>query len=267
MGIEHELVVNFIHQAEQIIREKVDFLDPDEELTIHELFLRKLARRSVQKERLKIFTPNYDLCFEHAARCAGFIVIDGFTFTQPSFFDPFHFTYDVVRRNEEPNAPDYIENLIQLFKIHGSINWERTSQNKVQKKVSTKNPLLIYPRSTKFEFVFQQPYLEMISSFQLSLRKRNTILLVVGFGFNDTHIAEPILSAINTNLSLQVVVVSPNISEECKKNEYLIRINNLIELGDSRLALVEADFEEFVKAIPDVQALTELEKHKDRLKN
>jgi len=78
----------FINDAEKIIREKVDFLEPNEELPVHESFLRRLARRSVRRDRLKLFTTNYDRCFEHAALRAGFVIIDGFTLTQPSWFLP-----------------------------------------------------------------------------------------------------------------------------------------------------------------------------------
>ena len=61
----------FIADAERIIRGKVDFLGTNESLPIHESFLRRLARRSVRRERLKLFTTNYDRCFEHAAQRAG----------------------------------------------------------------------------------------------------------------------------------------------------------------------------------------------------
>ena len=78
----------FVEEAEKIIREKVDFLEVDEALPVHESFLRRLARRSRRRERLRIFTTNYDRCIEHAAQRAGFLVIDGFTFTQPLFLIP-----------------------------------------------------------------------------------------------------------------------------------------------------------------------------------
>ena len=50
-----------------------------------------------------------------------------------------------------------------------------------------------YPRYSKFESSFDQPFIELMSRFQLSLREPNTGLIVVGFGFNDHHMAEPIM--------------------------------------------------------------------------
>ncbi len=266
-GNEQGKIRRFIADAERIIREKVDFLQPNEELPFHESFLRKLARRSVRRERLRLFTTNYDLCFEHAAQRTGFVVMDGFTLSQPSTFDPMHFAYDIVRRGSMPDAPDYIENLFQLYKIHGSIDWERDENaNKINKIPGTDKPLLIYPRSTKYELAFAQPYLEMISSFQSAIRQRDTGLLIVGFGFNDNHIAEPILAAIETNLALKVVALSPNIQEQSETNPHLYKIAGLIDQGDARLSMVDATFEEIVPIVPDVTAMTDLERHIERVR-
>lgn len=266
-GDAQEKIGRFIDEAESIIRRKVDFLNANEELPIHQSFLRRLARRSVRRERLKLFTTNYDRCFEHAAQRTGFVVMDGFTLSQPSIFDPMHFAYDIVRKGSEADAPDYIENLFQLFKIHGSIDWELDEEsNKIRKSHGTDNPLLIYPRSTKYELAFAQPYLEMLSSFQSAIRQRDAALLVIGFGFNDNHIAEPILAAIEANLSLKVVVISPNVQEQSGTNTHLSKIARLIDQGDARLAMVGATFEEIVPVIPDVTAMTDLERHIERVR-
>ncbi|WP_170760728.1 SIR2 family protein [Ruegeria lacuscaerulensis] len=266
-GEEQEKISRFIADAERIIRGKVDFLDSNEQLPLHESFLRRLARRSVRRERLRLFTTNYDRCFEHAGQRAGFVVMDGFTLSQPSTFDPMHFSYDIVRRGSESDAPDYIENLFQLYKIHGSIDWEFDEDaSKINRVPSADRPLLIYPRNTKYELAFAQPYLEMISSFQSAIRKRDTGLLVVGFGFNDNHIAEPILAAIETNLALKVVVVSPNVQEHSGANGHLSKISELINQGDARLSMIGATFEDIVPIVPDLTAMTDLERHVERVR-
>lgn len=266
-GDAKQKIGRFISDAERIIREKVDFLDPSEELPSHESFLRRLARRSVRRERLKLFTTNYDLCFEHAAQRTGFVVMDGFTFSQPSTFDPMHFSYDIVRRGSDPDAPDFIENLFQLYKVHGSIDWELDEESKkIDKKPGTDKPLLIYPRSTKYELAFAQPYLEMISSFQSAIRQRDTGLLIVGFGFNDNHIAEPILAAIETNLALKVVTISPGVQQASETNPHLSKIAGLIDRGDARLSMIGATFEEIVPIVPDITAMTDLERHAERVR-
>ena len=261
-----DAIREFIERAEGTIRREVDFISSGTALPLHEAFLRRLARRSARRDRLRLFTTNYDRCFEYAGQRTGFIVIDGFTFAQPSFFDPTLFAYDVVRRGGEAERPDYIESLFHLYKLHGSIDWKADQQTRrVLKEPNRERPLLIYPRSSKYELAFEQPYLEMISSFQSSIRRRDTGLLIVGFGFNDSHIAEPILAAIETNLSLKTTVVSPSMEEETGENQYLKAMDGLIESGDARLALIEASFEELVPKVPDVVAMTDLERHLERI--
>lgn len=266
-GDDRNTISEFIRQAEDKIRTMVDFIDPDDRLLTHESFLRRLARRSVRRDRLKVFTTNYDLCFEHAAQSTGFTVVDGFSFSRPSTFDPLNFAYDIVRRSDHDETPDYIENLFHFHKIHGSIDWARDLQSgRVIKSPSTDRPLLIYPRHTKYELAFAQPYLEMISSFQSSIREKDTGLLVVGFGFNDSHITEPILAAVETNLSMKLVVVSPSVEVECGSNHCLSRLSSMIDQGDARLGLVNATFEEMVPKIPDVTAMTDLDRHVQRMR-
>ncbi len=91
-------------------------------------------------------------------------------------------------------------------------------------------------------------------------------LLIVGFGFNDNHIAEPILAAIETNLAMKVAVVSPSLEDQGNANQHLSKISGLIDQGDARLSLVAATFEDIVPKIPDVSAMTDLERHIERVR-
>lgn len=256
--------------AEDIIRNKVDFMKDSIDLPVHEAFLRRVARRSARRARTKLFTTNYDTCFEAAGRRSGFVVVDGFAFGSDAVFDSNQFSYDVVRRSPGEEKADFIENLFQLYKIHGSIDWElNRATSTVSKKPGTSNPLLIYPRSTKYEMAFSQPYIEMMGTFQSSLRTPNTTLVVIGFGFNDKHISEPILAALKGNLSLNAIVVNPDIeaASSAGGNQYLNDVARLIDNGDARLAMIAGTFEDVVPVIPDVISETELERHSQRVRN
>ncbi len=103
------------------------------------------------------------------------------------------------------------------------------------------------------------------------MRAPNTTLVVIGFGFNDKHIAEPILGAIKANLSLNVVVVNPDIETASdgspSSNSYLSSVSALIDNGDARLSLIAGKFEEVVPMVPDVIAETELERHAERIRS
>src|SRR5690606_19411760 len=81
-----EEIAAFIQATEQLIVRKCAFVKDGSPLATHEHFLRRVARRSTRSPRTKLFTTNYDLCFEQAASCAGFIVLDGFSHTLPQRF-------------------------------------------------------------------------------------------------------------------------------------------------------------------------------------
>jgi hypothetical protein len=255
-------VGEFVRLAEGVIVEKCKFVGENLKLPFHEMFLRKAARRSTRKPRLRLFTTNYDLVFETAAGRTRFVVVDGFSYTHPQEFDGGFFNVDFVKRNEDQSAPDFIPNVFQLLKLHGSIDWElRDSQ--VAKSAEPVRPLIIYPRQSKFESSYDQPFIELMSRLQISLRQPNTGLLVVGFGFNDNHITQPILSAIGSNVGLKAVVVDPAIKDS--KNEAIQTIRSLIQNGDWRLAQIAAGFEELVPFLPDLVVQTEEEQHRQRL--
>lgn len=259
---EDKPVSTFISDVEALIVRACRFVGDDVDLGYHKAFLRRVARRSTRKPRMKLFTTNYDVCFERAASDISFIAVDGFSHTQPQQFDGGHFNYDLVHRGPEGDVPDYIPNVFQLFKMHGSVDWERVG-NQIVKTAEPKKPLIIYPRLSKFESSYEQPFLEMMSRFQASLRQPNTGVLVIGFGFNDAHVTQPLLSALDSNVNLKMVVVDPGL--EASTNKTVGKLKTLIGQGDWRITLVAEKFETVVPSIPDLVAQSELEQHRQRV--
>ena len=256
-------VETFISETESLIVEKCRFVSNDTNLPEHEAFLLKMARRSTHQPRMKLFTTNYDLCFETAASHTRFVVVDGFSHTQPQEFDGIHFNYDFVRRDTGKQVPDYIPNVFHLYKIHGSVDWELMN-NQIIKTPKPNKPLIIYPRHSKFELSYEQPFLEMMSCLQVHLRQANTGLLIIGSGFNDHHITQPIMSALKSNISLKAMLVRPSLDKT--DNQDITTFRNLILGGDSRLALFSARFEELIPIFPDLVAATEEERHFERFR-
>ena len=253
----------FIRNSEQVIVDQCGFVTDDVPLPTHEAFLRRIARRSLKAPRTRIFSTNYDLCFETAASRSGFLVIDGFSQTIPAEFDSSFFTYDIVRRAGSDEVPTYIPNVFHLYKLHGSVNWDRVG-DRIWRAPNPAKPVLIYPRHTKFESSYEPPFLDVMSAFQAALRQPNTALLVIGFGFNDKHLAQPLLSAIRSNVGLRIVVVDPVL--ETVANDSIEILRNLVAQGDARVTLVASKFEEFVPILPDLVAETESERHEARLR-
>lgn len=78
-------------------------------LDAHQTFLHRLSRRRARDQRLRIFTTNYDLCFERAASEMGGVAIDGFSFTATRRYDPRFFGYDIIRRSRgAENGGNYL---------------------------------------------------------------------------------------------------------------------------------------------------------------
>ena len=222
---ENNLDVNkTIKEIEAIIRQCCTLdLPPD---SPHSIFLKKITARKLKYPRVKIFTLNYDLLFEQAASSGGYIVIDGFSFNTPRKFNGIYYDYDIVSRNiSNKNISDenFIPRVFNLYKPHGSLDWESEEDeegNKIfVKKDQPTNPVLIYPSTEKYELSYEQPYFEMLSRLQQELRCRNTLLLVIGFSFGDKHIKAMVSETLKNNPSITLIIVSPDVAETHEKEK------------------------------------------------
>lgn len=251
----------FVKKCEEEVVNACSFITDQTPLPTHELFLRRIARRPARLPRTQIYTTNYDLAFEVAASRTGFALIDGFSHVSPQRFNSAYFDVDYAFRDRERAATpmEWMHNVVHLLKLHGSVDWVAKSGG-VERDRTAKHPLIIYPRASKFEISYQQPFLELMARFQSGLRRPDTTLLVLGSGLNaDQHLAEPILAAARSNVRLSMVVVSRSLSET--ESETVKALESFAKGGDRRITLVEADFEEFVPQLPDVLPETEAELH------
>ena len=207
-------------QLEKIIRNACQ-LELDSSNAPHKTFLDKITARKASEPRVQLFTTNYDTLFEQAAQEGGYAVIDGFSFTSPRTFSGRYFDYDIVQRERTrlKDEESFVSKVFHLYKMHGSLTWERTEQGRIQQVNSTESPLIVYPASDKYESSYEQPYFEMMSRFQQALRRENALLIVIGFGFRDKHIQNVILEAVNQNPSFQLVIVNYNGNETIDREE------------------------------------------------
>lgn len=262
-----DAVKQFIENTEAMIVKRCRFVSPALSLFHHQAFLLKVARRSTRLPRMKLFTTNYDLCFETAASGARFTVVDGFSHTLPQEFDGSHFDFDFVRRLPDHETPDYIPSVFHLYKMHGSVDWVLLDkERRIRREEEPSKPHLIYPRHTKYQASYDQPFLEMMSRLQIAMRQPNTGLLIIGFGFNDFHITQPLMAAVDSNVSLKCMVVSPSLQQNVEEQEHIRRLASLISHGDLRLSLLAGTFEEFVAVVPDLVARTAEEEHRSRIR-
>jgi len=254
-----EDVSNFLDSSKQVILDRCSaFLDP-KKLQTHKTFLHRLSRRRVRDQRLQVFTTNYDLCFERAAAELGGVALDGFSFTPPRRYDPRFFGYDIIRR---PRSGDdlghYLEGVFLLYKLHGSVNWARGQEGTIYEKDKPMpaEACLIYPATGKYQQSFVQPHLESMAEYLAAVREPNTCLLAVGFGFNDDHLAEPLLAAVQSNPHLRLIVVDPESDTNATNgNRYWKRFFELSGHGED-VWFIKASFGDFAQMVPDLKSLT-----------
>lgn len=258
-----EVTKRFLNAAEAVVLRACSFVDDTTDLGTHEAFLRKVGRRATRLARTKVFTTNYDLAIERAAYATRFTLLDGFGPTAGGLFDGGNFDLDVVRR-----APDgtlqLAPNVVQLYKLHGSVDWDETTDG-VRRDPSPGNPVLIYPSSMKYQQSYRPPYLESMARFQMTLRQPETTVIVAGFGFNDAHVAGPLLSAVRSNVSLRLIVVDPVLRDT--KNESLLTLTRLSDARDERILLVAGTFAEFTARLPDMAPQDAHEAHDERVRS
>ena len=237
-------------QLEKIIRDACQ-LELDSSNAPHKTFLDKITARKASEPRVQLFTTNYDTLFEQAAQEGGYAVIDGFSFTFPRTFSGRYFDYDIVQRERTrlKDEESFVSKVFHLYKMHGSLTWERTEQGRIQQVNSTESPLIVYPASDKYESSYEQPYFEMMSRFQQALRKENTLLIVLGFGFRDKHIQNVILEAVNQNPSFQLVIVNYNAGGSINREELKEYFDgNVVKRN---VSIVFDTFKGFTESLPE----------------
>lgn len=216
----------------------------------HAIFLDKITQRKVTLPRVKVFTLNYDTLFEQAANLIQSVVLDGFSFLNPREFSGRQFDFDIVQREKSrmKDEDNFISRLFHLYKLHGSLNWERRD-GKIQISENPEHPLIIFPRESKYENSYEQPFFEMMARFQQNLRLESTVLLCIGYSFNDKHVNIAINEALDQNPGFQLVIVNLNFTEHNPDFRQYIEKAKTSE----RITLIDDKFEDFANWFPEIQ--------------
>jgi len=152
---------------------------------------------------LRVFTLNYDLCFEKN-RPAEKELERG--------FNPDTRVWE-WKRFMRPNTE---EPSIYLYKIHGSIDWERDKERGELREIDGDfvHPDLIFGTDYKMQYI--DPYLFSAYEFRkYALESR--VILVIGYSFRDDHINSIMFQALKLKPEIKIVVVATN-TEEIKEN-------------------------------------------------
>ena len=189
-------------------------------------FLLSFASRSGTRERLQLFTTNYDRYIEAGADVAGLRMIDRFVGTLTPLFRSsrldvdFHYNPPGIR-----GEPRYLEGVVRFTKLHGSIDWVDNDgairrvgipfgAEDVTKFVDDQGngktdvrQLMIYPNSSKDRETTYYPYVELFRDFAAAICRPNNTLVSYGYGFADDHINRVIKDML-TIPSTHLVIIS-----------------------------------------------------------
>src|SRR5699024_11077763 len=85
---------------------------------------------------------------------------------------------------------------ITLIKPHGSINWEKYDESILINNEVVAEPVVVEPDGYESATTFESNHFhEMLRTFQMELDKPQSVLFVIGFSFQDKHIARMVKRA------------------------------------------------------------------------
>ena len=189
------------------------------------LFLMSFASRTGTRDRLHIFTTNYDRLIEAGADLAGLRLIDRFVGALSPIFRSSRM--DVDMHYNPPGIrgePRYLEGVARFTKLHGSLDWLNIGDDirRIGLPFGAKSlapfleaeglggaypRLMIYPNSTKDRETAEYPYVELFRDFAAALCRPNSTLVTYGYSFGDDHINRVIRDML-TIPSTHLVIIS-----------------------------------------------------------
>lgn len=169
-----------------------------------------------------IFTTNYDLFIENAInelhQFKRMVFNDGANGYFQRILDSTNYNRVVAYRGLNDNYISEIPSL-NLIKSHGSVNWSVIEEKVIVSNRVVDNAMTVPPTGIEGQDTFLNNYFhDMLRVFQLELDKPQSILLVIGFSFQDKHIAKMFRRALqNPELIVYVFAFSDDI-ENIQKN-------------------------------------------------
>lgn len=179
---------------------------------------------------VKVFSLNYDLCFE---KIVGLENIElGFD------EDTSEWSYNNFSRI------DADDKAYTLYKLHGSLDWFNDSETHKLMKAdgTTREPVLIFGVSNKLRAI--DPYLFYIYEFRKYCFLSDLRLIVcIGYSFSDDHINDIIAQALKNNSQARVLATVYGANDEYKSN---VRRTLGLGEGSEQVIFQQASGKEFI---------------------
>ena len=179
----------------------------------------------------EVFTPNYDLLFEQAFEQHPLPHFDGFVGSREPWFDLASIEHDAIPTR-----------WTRLWKLHGSINWERIEEtangNKITRVVrvtreAAAGKVMIFPSHLKYDQSRRMPYLAMLDRLRAFFHGKDAPRLVVcGYSFLDDHLNEILLDGLRGNRNAQCfALMYSRLADHPRAIDYAERQGNLTVLA------------------------------------
>lgn len=191
-------------------------------------FLLSFASRTGNRERLNIFTTNYDRLIELGAELAGIHIMDRFVGSLMPIFRSSRLNLDIHYNPPGIRGePRYLEGVVRMTKLHGSVDWLNVG-DEIRRiglpfgaesiapflqapgfRDMDYSRLMIYPNPDKDRETAEYPYVELFRDLAASICRPNSTLVTYGYGFGDEHINRVIRDML-TIPSTHLVIISYN---------------------------------------------------------
>lgn len=221
-------------------------------LALLKRFLISFASRTATRDRLHIFTTNYDRFVEYALDEAGIYTLDRFVgklnpvMRMHKMELDYHYNPPGIR-----GEPRYVEGVARYTKLHGSLDWgfkeaeihrmplpfgTKPHEEVLQKPADT---VVIYPNASKGIDTAYFPYSELFRDFSTATCRPNSVLVTYGYGFGDSHI-NTIIADMMSIPSTHLVIISYDLAdgriqkfvEDCNRSQLTLLIGD--HLGSVR---------------------------------
>lgn len=170
-------------------------------------FLMSFASRTGTRDRLQIFTTNYDRFIEAGAELAGLHLLDRFVGSLTPIFRSSRLDVDIHYNPPGIRGePRYLEGVARFTKLHGSLDWINIEKNvrRIGLPLGAENidpylkapgltstdamQLMIYPNSAKDRETAAYPYVDLFRDFAAAVCRPNSTIISYGYSFGDEHI-------------------------------------------------------------------------------
>lgn len=199
--------------------------------TMLQSFLLSFASRAASRERLHIFTTNYDRLIEMGCDAAGLRIIDRFVGSlRPLFRNTridldYHYNPPGIR-----GEPRFMEGVVRLTKLHGSLDWRFDQDERRIYRVempfgaeedhpslpnSPVDTVMIYPNPAKDVETTHYPYAELFRDFASATCRPNSVVVTYGYGFGDDHINRVLLDMLSVP-SAHLVIIAFDLDDRIK---------------------------------------------------